>query len=72
MTGRGRAARLLVIGAGALTARAVLRAVAASPAAAALERTNFHGRTVTLAAGPALAVGATTAAALGAGTPPAA
>ena len=72
MTGRGLAARLLVIGAGALTARAVLRAVAASPSAPALERTNFRGRTVTLAAGPALAVGAATAAALGARTPPAA
>jgi UDP-N-acetylmuramyl pentapeptide phosphotransferase/UDP-N-acetylglucosamine-1-phosphate transferase len=36
-------------------------------APAALARTNFRGRSVTLAGGPALAFGATTAAALGAG-----
>ncbi|MEV4754576.1 hypothetical protein AB0J86_05615 [Micromonospora sp. NPDC049559] len=62
----GLAGRLLVAGAGALAARAALRAVTASPRAAELERTNFRGRNVTLAAGPALAVGAATAAALGA------
>ncbi|HET8681022.1 MAG TPA: hypothetical protein VFM54_04025 [Micromonosporaceae bacterium] len=40
--------------------------------AAALERTNFRGRTVTLAGGPALAAAAATTAAAGAGSPPAA
>ncbi|GIF09668.1 hypothetical protein Asi03nite_72060 [Actinoplanes siamensis] len=38
------------------------------PHAAALSRTNFHGRTVTLAGGPALAAGATVGAAAGAAT----
>jgi UDP-N-acetylmuramyl pentapeptide phosphotransferase/UDP-N-acetylglucosamine-1-phosphate transferase len=72
MRSRGIAGRLLVAGAGALAARAALRAVTASPAAPALERTNFRGRTVTLAAGPALAAGATAAGALGAPSGPAA
>ncbi|MFR9779519.1 hypothetical protein ACL02O_26105 [Micromonospora sp. MS34] len=49
----------------------MLREVRTSPGAPALERTNFRGRTVTLAAGPALAVGAATAGALGAGSAPA-
>ncbi|MEU9827254.1 hypothetical protein [Micromonospora chersina] len=62
---------LLAVGAGALAARYVLREVRSSPSAPSLERTNFRGRTVTLAAGPALAVGAATAAALGAGSAPA-
>ena len=53
-------------GAGAAAARAALTWIRRDPHAAALERTNFHGRTVTLAGGPALALGATTAAALGA------
>ncbi|HEX5596517.1 MAG TPA: hypothetical protein VFX61_10955 [Micromonosporaceae bacterium] len=58
--------RLLLVGAGAVAAAATLRAVTARPAAAALERANYRGRTVTLAAGPALAVGAAAAGALGA------
>jgi UDP-N-acetylmuramyl pentapeptide phosphotransferase/UDP-N-acetylglucosamine-1-phosphate transferase len=58
--------RLLLAGAGVLAARAALRGVTALPSAAALERTNFRGRTVTLAAGPALAAGAAVAGALGA------
>ncbi|MFG1661230.1 hypothetical protein [Micromonospora chersina] len=66
-----RLGRLLAVGAGALAARYVLREVRSSPGAPALERTNFRGRTVTLAAGPALAVGAATAGALGAGSAPA-
>ncbi|GGR74008.1 hypothetical protein GCM10010169_17300 [Micromonospora fulviviridis] len=66
-----RLGRLLTVGAGALAARYVLREVRTSPGAPALERTNFRGRTVTLAAGPALAVGAATAGALGAGSAPA-
>lgn len=63
--------RLLAVGAGVAAARYVLREVRTSPGAPALERTNFRGRTVTLAAGPALAVGAATAGALGAGSAPA-
>ncbi|TYB34332.1 hypothetical protein FXF50_28190 [Micromonospora sp. AP08] len=66
-----RLGRLLAVGAGALAARYVLREVRSSPSAPALERTNFRGRTVTLAAGPALAVGAATASAIGAGSAPA-
>ncbi|MFI6266828.1 hypothetical protein [Micromonospora sp. NPDC051006] len=59
-------ARLLTAGAGAVAARYALREVRTSPAGPALQRTNFRGRTVTLAAGPALAAGATGAGALGA------
>lgn len=51
---------------GALVARAALVWVRRDPSAARLERTNFHGRTVTLAGGPALAAGATIGAASGA------
>lgn len=46
--------------AGAAVARAALAWIRRDPKAPALERTNFHGRTVTLAGGPALALGATT------------
>ncbi|MBO4208314.1 hypothetical protein GSF22_20220 [Micromonospora echinofusca] len=66
------AGRLLAVGAGVVVGRAALRAVAARPAGATLERTNFRGRTVTLAAGPALAAGAAVAGALGASSRPAA
>ncbi|MET8910168.1 hypothetical protein [Micromonospora sp. NPDC004551] len=66
-----RLGRLLAVGAGALAARYVLREVRTSPGAPALERTNFRGRTVTLAAGPALAVGAAAGGAIGAGSAPA-
>jgi UDP-N-acetylmuramyl pentapeptide phosphotransferase/UDP-N-acetylglucosamine-1-phosphate transferase len=55
-------------GAGAAVARGALAWIRRDPKAAALERTNFHGRTVTLAGGPALALGATAGAALGAPT----
>jgi UDP-N-acetylmuramyl pentapeptide phosphotransferase/UDP-N-acetylglucosamine-1-phosphate transferase len=55
-------------GVGATVARGVLAWIRRDPHAAALERANFHGRTVTLAGGPALALGATVAAALGAPT----
>ncbi|GAB3804281.1 hypothetical protein [Micromonospora zhanjiangensis] len=72
MSGRASTGRLLAAGVAALTARAVLRAVTSSPVAAPLERTNFRGRTVTLAAGPALAAGAATAGALAAPSAPAA
>jgi UDP-N-acetylmuramyl pentapeptide phosphotransferase/UDP-N-acetylglucosamine-1-phosphate transferase len=69
--GRGTrlAGWLLVAAAGAGVARGVLRAVSASAFAAPLERTNHRGHTVSLAAGPALAVGAAAGAAAGAGSP---
>lgn len=66
MTGRGSARGLLAAGAAAWLAGAAVRAVSRQPWAAALERTNFRGRSLTLAAGPALAVGASAGAALGA------
>src|SRR5688572_3314711 len=53
-------------GIGSLVARTVLAWVRSDPRAAELHRTNFHGRTVTLAGGPALAAGATAGAVLGA------
>jgi UDP-N-acetylmuramyl pentapeptide phosphotransferase/UDP-N-acetylglucosamine-1-phosphate transferase len=66
-----RAARFAVgigcAGLGVLAARAALRAVQSAPGQETLERTNFHGRTVSLAGGPALAAAATVTAALGAG-----
>jgi UDP-N-acetylmuramyl pentapeptide phosphotransferase/UDP-N-acetylglucosamine-1-phosphate transferase len=58
--------RLLIAGAGAAAARYALREVRTAPVGPALERTNFRGRTVTLAAGPALAAGAAAAGAFGA------
>jgi hypothetical protein len=61
------ALRVLAAGAGAVAARLVLRAVTDSPLAQRLERTNHRGRTVSLAAGPALAGAAATSAAVGAG-----
>ncbi|HEY2674085.1 MAG TPA: hypothetical protein VGJ07_27435, partial [Rugosimonospora sp.] len=56
--------------AGALAAGAALRALRGAPGAQRLERTNFRGHTVSLAGGPALAVAASAAAALGAATVP--
>ncbi len=54
-------------GAGAAVARATLSWIRRDArVAAALERTNFSGRTVSLAGGPALAAGATVGAVLGA------
>jgi UDP-N-acetylmuramyl pentapeptide phosphotransferase/UDP-N-acetylglucosamine-1-phosphate transferase len=61
--GLGR--RLLAAGTGALTAYQALGAVTSAVAPATLARTNYRGRTVTLAGGPALAAGATVAAATG-------
>jgi UDP-N-acetylmuramyl pentapeptide phosphotransferase/UDP-N-acetylglucosamine-1-phosphate transferase len=66
------ARRRALVGVGALAARAALRAVRSWPGADGLERTNFRGRSVSLAGGPALAIAATTTAALGAGSPKAA
>ncbi len=64
--------RLATAVAGALAARAALRAVRAAPRAGELDRVNFRGHTVSLAGGPALAVAASGAAALGAHSGPAA
>ncbi|HEX6073844.1 MAG TPA: hypothetical protein VFZ32_01110 [Micromonosporaceae bacterium] len=61
--------RMALAGAGAFAARAVLGAVRGSPAAATLDRVNHRGAPVSLAAGPALAVAASTTAAAGAGSP---
>ncbi|MFI9530654.1 hypothetical protein [Micromonospora rosaria] len=61
----------MVAGAGAAAARYLLREVRSAPVGPQLERTNFRGRTVTLAAGPALAAGAAGAGALGAPSVPA-
>jgi len=62
--------RLALAGTAAWYAREVARAVRVHPRHAELERTNFHGRTVSLAGGPALATAATATAALGAGSLP--
>jgi UDP-N-acetylmuramyl pentapeptide phosphotransferase/UDP-N-acetylglucosamine-1-phosphate transferase len=56
--------RVLASALGALAARATLAGAVTSTR---LERTNFRGRPVTLAGGPALAVGASVGAAAGAG-----
>lgn len=66
----GLIGRLVLAGAGAVAARLVVRAVTRSPAAAGLARTNHRGRTVSLAAGPALAVAGASAAAAGAASAP--
>ncbi|MFI5937764.1 hypothetical protein [Actinoplanes sp. NPDC051494] len=66
------ASRVTSSGLGALAARAALAWIRGDQRAAQLERTNFHGATVTLAGGPALALGATLGAALGAPGPAAA
>jgi UDP-N-acetylmuramyl pentapeptide phosphotransferase/UDP-N-acetylglucosamine-1-phosphate transferase len=58
------AARSMSIG--SLAARAALAWIRRDPRAAELQRSNFHGRTVSLAGGPALAAGATVGAAFGA------
>jgi UDP-N-acetylmuramyl pentapeptide phosphotransferase/UDP-N-acetylglucosamine-1-phosphate transferase len=58
--------RLVGSAVGAGAARAVLDGLRRHPRAAELDRTNFHGRTVSLAGGPALAAGASLGAALAA------
>jgi UDP-N-acetylmuramyl pentapeptide phosphotransferase/UDP-N-acetylglucosamine-1-phosphate transferase len=64
--------RAVLVGLGALAAQETLRAVRTMPGQEQLERTNFHGRSVSLAGGPALAAAATVTSALGAGSPRAA
>jgi UDP-N-acetylmuramyl pentapeptide phosphotransferase/UDP-N-acetylglucosamine-1-phosphate transferase len=56
-------------GVGAAVARGTLAWIRQDPKSAALARTNFRGRPVTLAGGPALAAGATVGAALGSRSP---
>jgi UDP-N-acetylmuramyl pentapeptide phosphotransferase/UDP-N-acetylglucosamine-1-phosphate transferase len=56
-------------GIGATVARGALAWIRRDPNAGDLRRTNFHGRTVTLAGGPALAAGATVGAAFAARSP---
>lgn len=59
---------LRAFGAGAGVARAALIWIRHDPKSSRLDRTNFHGHTVSLAGGPALAAGASVGAALGAPT----
>lgn len=70
MSGLGRILTGAVLaGAGGLIARTALKGLRDSPAGESLERINHRGATVSLAAGPALAVAASTTAAAGAGSP---
>jgi UDP-N-acetylmuramyl pentapeptide phosphotransferase/UDP-N-acetylglucosamine-1-phosphate transferase len=61
------AGRAALIGLGVLLAHGALKATRRRVPSESLERTNFHGRTVTLAGGPALAAASTLTAAAGAG-----
>jgi len=70
MSGRRFAAWLALAGFGALSARGALAGLRRAPGADAWARTNFHGRRVSLAGGPALAAAATASAAAGAGSAP--
>jgi UDP-N-acetylmuramyl pentapeptide phosphotransferase/UDP-N-acetylglucosamine-1-phosphate transferase len=57
---------LRAAGVGAAAARGALNWILSDPKSSGLARTNFRGREVTLAGGPALAIGATTGAVAGA------
>ena len=57
--------RTVLAGAGAVAAQGVQQALRNSKRAADLERTNFHGRAVSLAGGPALAISASVTSAAG-------
>jgi UDP-N-acetylmuramyl pentapeptide phosphotransferase/UDP-N-acetylglucosamine-1-phosphate transferase len=72
VSARDRTARRRAFGVATALAGVALRAVSAGPWAPALRRTNFRGRTVTLAAGPALTAAAAAGAAVGAPSRPAA
>lgn len=63
------ARRLLVVGAGAFIARTTAAIITGSPAAQQLERKNHQGEIVSLKEGPAAAVGASVASAMGASRP---
>jgi len=67
-----RAARAMSLGLGAVAARGVLGRLLRDRRSTALDRTNFRGRRVNLAGGPALAAGATIGAVAGAPGPAAA
>jgi hypothetical protein len=69
VSARRNTRRLLLVGAGAVAARAGLWAATRTRAAGELNRANFRGRGVSLAGGPALAAAASITAALGAGGP---
>jgi hypothetical protein len=66
VSGGDRGARLLAAAAGVALGRLALSLVRRSASAGALERTNYRGRPVDLAGGPALALAATVAGGLGA------
>jgi UDP-N-acetylmuramyl pentapeptide phosphotransferase/UDP-N-acetylglucosamine-1-phosphate transferase len=66
MRARAVAGRVALIGLGAAAAHAALRVSRRVGQPEQLERTNFHGRTVTLAGGPAIAAAATVTSAIGA------
>ena len=68
MSGRRTAARLALLGIGAVAAQGALAGLRRAPSAGTWDRTNFRGRTVSLAGGPAIAAAATASAAVGAGT----
>jgi UDP-N-acetylmuramyl pentapeptide phosphotransferase/UDP-N-acetylglucosamine-1-phosphate transferase len=68
MSGRRRAARLALVGFGALAARGVLAGLRRASDAQDWDRTNFRGATVSLVGGPALAAAATVSAAAGSGS----
>ncbi len=70
MTGRQSVARLALLGFGALAARGVLAGLRRTSRANVWDRTNFRGRAVSLAGGPAVAAAATLSAAAGAGSAP--
>jgi UDP-N-acetylmuramyl pentapeptide phosphotransferase/UDP-N-acetylglucosamine-1-phosphate transferase len=70
MSGRRTAARLALVGFGALAARGALAGLRRGSNAHDWDRTNFRGRTVSLAGGPAVAAAATLSAAAGAGGGP--
>ncbi|CAM3112648.1 UDP-N-acetylmuramyl pentapeptide phosphotransferase/UDP-N-acetylglucosamine-1-phosphate transferase [Stackebrandtia soli] len=63
------ARKLLIVGAGAVAARAAMKAISSTSAASTLERRNHHGGIVSLKEGPAAAIGATTGAVIGARRP---
>jgi UDP-N-acetylmuramyl pentapeptide phosphotransferase/UDP-N-acetylglucosamine-1-phosphate transferase len=66
----GRAlGRIALTTAGAVAVQGIQRAIRTAPAAAELDRTNFRGRSVSLAGGPALAVAASVTSALGSPSP---
>ncbi len=70
MSRRRTAARLALVGFGALAAHGAMAGLRRGSNARDWDRTNFRGRTVSLAGGPALAAAATLGAAAGAASAP--